>query len=864
MIRICLLIYLASIAFALDIDPFTDVDTTRNAQLLTLLSKEFKGISPADPVLIKSEMALVNLALDGDLSDAGGNGPIWRQRARELRDLRIAAGVKAATFEDAIPDLWIDALDGRTAACIAALDRFADAAQKPHSRALRCVATKDWRELRKLNDLTTHERIALAMAYSACGMSGALQKVDHSDFPTFAWARLLASTVGFTHEGNNQALQEAVHLTSLLAQSKSLSPNAVKALTAYQAACGNRVDPSAINSPQNLIEALQSNETWRKGEVILSGWRFLDAATDGQTGLRSANGEWKLISAPDWATANKLQLFIGAWRLHAFIRYQYGVPEMADELSKPIIDGDTGILGFWHHCLSNPNPDTKTANSLLDAIDREATRPYGGLPPMLLADAVRIIQMRAKGIKEHAQKTMEKLVTAHLAAEPQCSLGWRTIGSTLSDLGHLELATEDLTHAASLDPWSPELENYAQASRTPAAKSGKYKTDWKLIESQWAKMPWRMDLGVKIFSNLYEVKKYKEALAVADKIEALDPNNEQIGRRRGGCLKNLNRLDEAITVWKQYLNTSDDFDTIFVNLDVAEAYESKGDLEQAEKYYKEASNSGQNSAMVEYATFLSKNSRVPEAIVLIDDAIERYHQPDLNLRAAAAYLAGKPSAAYVDAAFARLEKYRDQLSKSNYTWRLEGPIRLNGLHERFLALADGSWPKAWNGLNVNVGRMYLDLGHGAEAAKWFSNDIDRKNVNKSHLGYVLCYQMLAARIAKKPTLEPKIQIIRDQLGKNTEEPSTADATIRYVTGEWDRAKVIALPDPDGPFLQFIVGIDEAAHGDLVNAKKDLESMMQKHPEWPDAGGARKLIEWIDKGCPRPESEKTEPEKPANF
>lgn len=149
--------------------------------------------SPDDQRLLGAAVTVLwRMSLLGDPSYRGVAMP-WFSRARELAAQRATLrGGRTATAEELLPELWVLAIDGRTAAAVAALDA-AGGGDAPGVRALRCWCTRDWRPLRGRDDLAPEERLALVRALMAARMFSAARAVRFAPgtAPALAHASLL-------------------------------------------------------------------------------------------------------------------------------------------------------------------------------------------------------------------------------------------------------------------------------------------------------------------------------------------------------------------------------------------------------------------------------------------------------------------------------------------------------------------------------------------------------------------------------------------------------------------------------------------------------------------------------------------------
>jgi tetratricopeptide (TPR) repeat protein len=833
--RLFLCSLLCCMLFAAEADPLVDLDPIHNATLLAQLRGRLAQAPATDPGLAAAQMALVNLALGGDLRDRGACGGLWRQRARELRDLRKAAGCTPATFIDAIPDLWVEAMDGRTASCMQALSAFPDAKDHPHARALRTWCTGDWRELRALpGPLGAHERTALALAYWHSGMGQALEQMDHRGLSDFTYGTILCAAVKFSHEGSAMALAAAVQEVVPITISPQLSEAGIAARTVLMQAA------KADGPGEALRRALRRNDTGEQGEVLVAAWKVVEAGCSGPQGLRSDDGTWRLIGLGDWSTAARHHLSQALLVRHQFVRMQWGVPEAADRISAPIIAGDTGLLAAQHRHLAGHERNQDDARAFLLAIGKEFENPGPGRIPAARLISYPLTVLRNPGtLKPELDPILRAALRAQVEQETGRAAGWAELGAMLQIARRLDLATTEVAAARDLDPWSVELFRLVKPTEPSPAPAADPIT----------RMPWRLDQMLERFYDLQRRKVWAEAERMGAAILAQDPSHT-VARAYGQCLKEQGRVADAIAAWRSYLNNSQAFDTIFVNQDIGKALEELGDFAGAEESFKRAAGSWQNGAMIGYADFLERRGRGREAVTWLERSIERYGDDDkhMKLKTAAALLSGVPSKADIDEAFVRIEQAKSALMSNNTAvWQAGCLIRRLGLHDRFLQLVGDTWNDAKGSLPTRVGILALESGKPAVAVQAFSLAREGKRTNARAMSWIVAWQTLAARVAKQRELEPLPEELRAQIGKG-DYMKAIDPLLRFLAGDIDQATALTQAGPDADELRYYLGIAAAARGDLTQARELLQAMSVNHPDWGESGGAKRFLAWLDAGA----------------
>jgi tetratricopeptide (TPR) repeat protein len=998
--RQTLLAAAAALAAAVDMDPSGMIHQERCLNFLSDLDKALANAPATDPRLARAEMALVDLALCGDVRNRGANGGIWRQRARELRDLRAAAGVPvgaaAKTFVDAVPDLWVDALDAKSAACLDALAKFPASANDPQARALRCYATGDWRELKPLTGLGPHEQVALAIAYLRAGMAQAVETMDHSAMPALTYASIEHAAMGFSHEGSAACLREAVVRTALLAVSPDLPPSAATAAAAVTALVPDDGQASAVTTGR-LRWAMFTNNAWEQGASVLAVWNLAEAACAGPTGLRDAQGNWRMGALGDRAAQARLELCQGMWHRHDFLRNMLSAPEESAALSTAVQNGDPGWFGAFHRLIEAQWRDDSALTAFGDGIDAELAHGPGMIPPVRLIGVVNEVRTHFPAYAGRAEEQERKLAALHAQAEAGRGAGWGELGWNLAQIRHLAWTADGFTAAAAADPWSPELARdatevvdgsiplwtaapnwhwtdatvdvpridmqsrlFANPGHTdrlgarwtgtltvPAAGAWRLATEsddgstltidgkllcenggshpmqrvsgtldltagahaidlrwfnwyggagvrllWQppgaddftvipttalstpdrqpgLLAQEWLlqttpaeipdqavldacmeRMPWRLNLLSDRLQQYWQAQRWEDALACGQKVVAVDPGNPSCGKAVGDCLDHLGRTDEAIAAWESYINASSAFNVIFARMAVARALEKKGDLAGAEQYGKDAADSWQANAMLDFGDFLARRGRVREGLVWLDRCDERYGGSEAAHAATLLLSQADPPAADIDEAFKRLAAHPDAVTQDgNRAWNLCSWVQNHALHDRFLALATPHWRDVRNGLAVKLGVMLAETGHAAEGAELLDQVRARGELNDNAVGWVGAWQTLAARLAKRPDLAVAPDDLRARIGHGTWMPAI-DTLLRYMAGDLDRtAALAAVPKPDDALeLQFYLGVDAIARGDLTQARADLTPVTQRE-KWTEHGEARRLLAWLDAGQP---------------
>ena len=444
-------------AWTVDIDPQDTVHYDRCLAYLTALDGELGHAPASDPRLIGAEMALVDLALCGDVRDRGDDGGIWRHRAHELRDLRAAAGVPigagAKNFADAVPDLWVDALDGCSAACLAGLDHFPASAQDPQAVALRCYASGDWRPIMELGDRGPHGQIALAHAFLQGGFGDKVAAMDHSSMPALAWADF-SRAAGESEDSSAACLREAVVRASFLAVAPDLPASAATAAAVVAALIpDDGSSAQAAPSVGKLRFAMIAHGTWDQGGTVVVLWNLAEAACAGPAGLRDADGAWRLGGVGDRAAQARLELCQGMWHRHDFLRQGFSQDSAA--LMAGMASAH-GWFGAYHALMEAQWQDPAAVAAFADGIDAELAHGPGAIPPVRLIGMVYEVRSRFPDYRARADAQIAAIVAGHAKAEPARGAGWGEIGAVLEKTGQLGLVLDALRAALVADPGNPE------------------------------------------------------------------------------------------------------------------------------------------------------------------------------------------------------------------------------------------------------------------------------------------------------------------------------------------------------------------------------------------------------------------------
>ncbi len=706
---------------AADDDLFTTIDPILATATLAHL-RDTLGQTPAsDPRLGLAEMALVDLALTGDPRDCGGRGGVWRQRARELRDSRRAAGAVPDSFAAAIPDLWVDALDGASAACLTALDHFPRSADEPQARAVRCWATGDWRPLRAQAVTTVHERLALAVAYGRSHMGQSIERLDRSGLPPFAYATLQNMAEWYNWEGTYGTLRHALRLVPAIAASPQLPDSAASSIADLAGSLRLSGTPPLDTRASALLAAMDQGDLVLRWAPMVAGWRLADAGTMGPAGIRDAHGAWSLIGLGDWSAATRLAIVLSTWHCHDYLGYSWETLTYGDPIFQQEFDAELGIFGAMQRLNASGYRNEEAGREVLAGIAAELSRPAGGLPPCRLIGFADEVRHDFKRLAGESQQIIERLLAAQSQAEAGRAAGWQEVGRQAQRAGLLERIPAALQAAAAADPWSPELERLARESRVPGkAPAAPLAADDELLLAQIGRMPWRFDPKTVRFAALLAARNLAEAATVGAEMAAIDPGNEEVGRHYGAVLRESGRIPEAIAAWRAYQASSIANDAPFVSVDIGSALESTGDVAGAERDFTAAGESGRDGAMLDCAKFFLRHGQGDKALAWVERKMQRYGADDLDILAATCMLTGSPTPAAVTAALKRGFSRKRAITYSAYTWDLLGGIRRLGLHDRLLPLFDPAWRTAGNGMALRVGLIQLEAGHPADAAASFS------------------------------------------------------------------------------------------------------------------------------------------------
>ncbi len=840
----------AGLLVADDAALFTTIDPILCTSTLEHLRETLGQVPASDPRLASAEMALVDLALSGDPRDCAGRGGVWRQRARELRNLRRKDGTAEKTLAGALPDIWVDALDGAIVPCLAALDRFPAADKEPQARAVRCWATGDWRALSKRENPSVHERLALAAAYSRCQMQLALEHLDRTGLPPLAFAAMQNATSPYSEEGNESAWLQALRLVPAIISSPQLPASTEAAVGDLRRSLNLTKSTPPPLLPQALSVAMVNGDAVYKQAPFVAGMRIVNAAISGPSGIRDGGGAWVLIGLGDAASYARLALFLASWHRHDFMGITWEEHETGGAILDQISDADHGIFGGIQLLLASQYKSEDAGRQVLKGIEAELAQAAIGIPPCRLIACAEDVRRGCDHLANESKQVMEHLFAAQRAAESGRAAGWEEIGRQARSAGMLSIIAADLQQAASADPWSSELERLALESRTPGNRpTPEDARDDALQAAQITRMPWRLDLQARTFEALFQRKRFADAEKIGAEILALDPGNNQVLKAYGRCLQELKREPDAIKALRANLDHGETDESWKVHLELGKSLERMGDVDGAEREYALAAMREKPAALFAFIDFLMQRKRGADALVWVEKEIVRWGDDDVNLLAATCMLMGTPKPQLITTALERMAAYKGFLASSRFSSGLFVQLRHHRLYERVLPIVDDSWRTARNGIGAQVALLKLEAGHPVEAASWFSTALGSKHVRPEMRGWLMAMQSLAARLAKRPDLAVPAVTLRSETGHGASYFDSRDALLHYLAGDCDRATALVEAGTAADELRYYLGIDAAAAGDVATARAYWQAVV-KHEDWDEAEGALRMLDWLGAGAQR--------------
>ncbi|HAT09363.1 MAG TPA: hypothetical protein DCS97_01935 [Planctomycetes bacterium] len=245
------------------------------------------------------------------------------------------------------------------------------------------------------------------------------------------------------------------------------------------------------------------------------------------------------------------------------------------------------------------------------------------------------------------------------------------------------------------------------------------------------------------------------------------------------------------------------------------------------------------------AEALAAVGRRGEAMDLVERTIERFGRQARDALCLRLALGTAATPAEVERGFACLSAHPDQLLGTEQLFELTAVVRNRAVHDRVLALVDPRTYGRSNAFDLAMAELPLDTGDGAaQAAELFISVRQRQGVSPAFRGWAVICQSLAARVAARPDLEPSPADLREPLGTQQSLPG-CDALLRCLVGDLDRAGCISACQQatgDGEVRLYHLALLAIAQGQLQQASQDLKRLIETHR--PDAGGARRLLEWL--------------------
>ncbi len=416
-------------------DPWQDTDRTHNLALIAELRTRWGKTDQPDDQLAIAHMALVNLALSGNPSNIGDRGGIWRQRARELGDMRQG---RPASFHDRIPHLWVLALDGFAKALIDELDATPAATDDPHARALRCFATGDWRPLNKQPQKTAHEALALYLSSSCAG----LEDDEINDVPARTVPDGLRGIVRPDHSNKYRpALSYLLIDASLLLLSPRL-PQEQALPIVKRLATASQTDGESLPALAAAVRRLPTDPG-----VLQALWELCDVCRSGPRGVRAQDGKWILVGLGDWAVEVRQGLFIMLTCLPKSNQHRIFAPDI---LRKYLDTAPAGLPSSILRCRSAEDGSPAAQTALLDCLKVELDNQY--LSPASMGGIVDSSPLLAR--RDELQK---RCAEEYLRREPGRPAGWDALAITVMFHRYDREWRSAIPGLLAANPWMPNV-----------------------------------------------------------------------------------------------------------------------------------------------------------------------------------------------------------------------------------------------------------------------------------------------------------------------------------------------------------------------------------------------------------------------
>lgn len=194
------------------------------------------------------------------------------------------------------------------------------------------------------------------------------------------------------------------------------------------------------------------------------------------------------------------------------------------------------------------------------------------------------------------------------------------VASLLAKIGRPDDAAKKLSEAAAKFPDSPEL---ARARGDVALQSGNLSEAASQYEEALKKAPNDLATRFALAVALRRMRRFPEALATLDKVQAIDPEYPGLALERGLYFEETGKPDEALRMYQQALQKAPN--DVDLKLRIGSTQVIAGAAKQAEPLLKEVLRDRQNSAEANHflgRAMLLTSSNLNEAIRLLKRAVE--------------------------------------------------------------------------------------------------------------------------------------------------------------------------------------------------------------------------------------------------
>ncbi|HAT11389.1 MAG TPA: hypothetical protein DCS97_12535, partial [Planctomycetes bacterium] len=543
---VLLLLCLRGMALDLQCDPWASIDRQANETLLQQLSAAWDTSMPSDAERRTAAMALVNLALNGDVRLCPGDeGGVYIARAAELLAMSPAVA-EPRTFNDQIPHLWLAAYSARSAEVVAALDKAGAAADSPQGRSLRCFSTLDHRALRAV--ISPNPLEALILLRSALEQAGSNPTGYNwlllSDFAPAERARLfslippmsaavLSHSLWRTADATPEMLRSTLR-AALLDTLRLLTHPAADQAARQACIAGWLASVDGAHDDAERIARLVADtagaDLARPGPQIAAALRFLETCLTPPRSLRSGDGRWHLDNLGDRASTTRRMLIKGVRFHHLPVKRK---PAIYKATYGSLLEG-TDLCAAMLAAQANDYDDEEADRRLETAVRGEAARGLDGFGITHTADIVDDY-MTSGRFKDRSQRLMVDLLAAYAQQRPRAGLGWSRLCMILPRTPDAEQWNPVLAVIAEHDSWNPCL-----ALQLPGSKS------WPELRQRF---PWSVAVLRAAVKASLDERNWPEILAST---EGWDPASSYVGVgfavARAQALLARRRNEEAVTL----------------------------------------------------------------------------------------------------------------------------------------------------------------------------------------------------------------------------------------------------------------------------------------------------------------------------